>query len=238
MKKLNLTKEFLIKEYITNKKSTMQIAKEVGCWDSTIGRALKRNNIKPRTQSEARRLADLIGEKSSNWKDGICSKKYYCKECLKKGIKTEIWRTTALYGKGRCNSCAAKHNWKNSKFKQKTIQAILKSKNILITKPENQLNKLLNKILPKQYTFVGNGKLIVGGFCPDFVNKDHNKIIELFGCYWHKCAKCGFGNGRTKDIGRLKEYKKVGYKTLIIWEHELKNTDRIIKKIKNFYYEK
>lgn len=46
MKKLNISKEFLEKEYIINKKSTYQIARKIGCEASTIGRYLKINNIK------------------------------------------------------------------------------------------------------------------------------------------------------------------------------------------------
>ena len=37
-----------------------------------------------------------------------------------------------------------------------------------------------------------------------------------------------------RDKRRLTTYKEYGYKTLIIWEHELKNTDRIINKILKF----
>lgn len=46
MKKLNISKDFLYQEYITNKKSTYQIAKQIGCTASTIGDYLKINNIK------------------------------------------------------------------------------------------------------------------------------------------------------------------------------------------------
>ena len=220
-----LTKDFLIKEYIVNKKSTYQIAKEIGCSHSNILNYLKKYNIKTRTQGEALK-GKYIGKKCYNYIDGRTYKTYYCKEM---GCDNEITMITALYHGGRCQSCANFSKWKDPKFREKITKAILKSKNI-ITKPE----KLLNKILPKAYKFVGNGKLIIAGFCPDFVNKENNKIIELFGCYWHKCKKCGFGDGRSIDIGRLKAYNKAGYKTLIIWEHELKDLDKIKGRILEF----
>ncbi len=52
-------------------------------------------------------------------------------------------------------------------------------------------------------------------------------IVEVFGCYWHKCSKCGHGDRPLQqlDIGRLRTYKKHGYTTLIIWEHELKHSN-------------
>lgn len=48
-----LTKDFLYQEYIVNKKSTYQIAKEVGFSPITIVNYLKINNIKPRNIKQA-----------------------------------------------------------------------------------------------------------------------------------------------------------------------------------------
>lgn len=48
-----LTKDFLIREYITNKKSAIKIAKMVGCGFATVYRYLKFYNISIRIQSEA-----------------------------------------------------------------------------------------------------------------------------------------------------------------------------------------
>jgi len=269
-----LTKKFLIKEYIKNKKTLEQIAKKVKCNFVTVYNHLNKNNIRIRTQSETMK-GKYIGKKNfnykgnkavirqihyckdcgnkigySSWKNGLgrCNKcagekrknkaryiKHYCKDCIKKGIKTEIHYTTWNSRGGRCRTCARKKLWQNKEFREKTLKASMKAQHPSANRLERQLNKLLNKLLPKTYKFVGNGKLIVGGFCPDFVNKDNNKIIEMYGCYWHKCSKCGFGNGRSVDVGRLKEYSKLGYKTLIIWEHELKDLDKVEKKILKFH---
>ena len=38
-----------------------------------------------------------------------------------------------------------------------------------------------------------------------------------------------------KDEERLKIYSKYGYKTLIIWEHELKNQNEVLNKIQEFF---
>ena len=211
----------------------------------------------------------LKGKDNNHYKDGHTLKTYYCKDCLKQGVKTKISWQSGYAGSGRCRSCARKYEyivnpnktkgknnpmygnfctneqkeqfsnlskklWQNPEFREKNIKATLEAQKNTPNKPEKVLIRLLNKILPGIYTFVGDGKLIVGGFCPDFVNKDSNKIIEVFGCYWHKCKECGFGNGRPKDVGRLKEYKKLGYHTLIIWEHELKDLDRVKERILEF----
>ena len=137
------------------------------------------------------------------------------------------------------------HLGKKATIKAKENMSIAQIKRMLkqnkISKPEKELISLLDNNLSKEYQYVGNGQIIIGKFCPDFINiNGQKKIIELFGCYWHKCKKCKFGNKKIlpKDIGRLETYKKYGYKTLIIWEHELKDIKRVIIKLKKFNQEK
>lgn len=237
-----LTKDFLYKEYITNKKSSCQIAKKVGCNYETIRQYLIKYNIPRRTHSKALKgkftgkkhwNSGKFKDKNPNFKGGNTLKQHYCKE---KGCDNKISYTNWLKGNCRCKSCASIKDWQNPIFREKQIKAIFRNRNLSPNKPETQLIQLLNKILFKTYKFVGDGKLIIAGFCPDFVNKENNKIIELFGCYWHKCPKCKFGKRKMqpKDIGRLKEYKKANYKTLIIWEHELKNITKVKERILEF----
>ena len=109
------------------------------------------------------------GKNNSQWKGGLPK----CKICGK-GLKN--------YSATYRNKCF----WKVPEIKARILKLQRKAMNLSPNKPETCLIKLLNKLLPKIYKFVGDGKLIVGGFIPDFVNKDNNKIIELFGCYWHK----------------------------------------------------
>jgi G:T-mismatch repair DNA endonuclease (very short patch repair protein) len=133
MKKLNiklLTKDFLIQEYINNKKSSIKIAKEVNCSPTTVNVYLKRNNIKIRSFAEhsldcgcasckSKRGeykgknhpffgVHRFGKDSPRYIDGRSLKKYYCSECEKKGIKTEINWQTFIEGNGLCAHCWAK----------------------------------------------------------------------------------------------------------------------------------
>jgi very-short-patch-repair endonuclease len=59
--------------------------------------------------------------------------------------------------------------------------------------------------------FVGDRSLIIKGFNPDFINKKQKKIIEMFGDYWHNLP-----DWRKRDKRKLRIYKKLGYKVLII----------------------
>lgn len=111
-----LTKKFLIKEYIKNQKSTIQIAKEIGCNEVTVCNYLKLFKIKIRTYSESSKLINKKGKNSPNYIDGRCSKIYHCKE---EGCNNEICYDTWKNGQGRCRSCAHKQAYEIGKLNNK-----------------------------------------------------------------------------------------------------------------------
>ena len=99
-------------------------------------------------------------------------------------------------------------------------------------KPEKVLIDLIkDNNLP--FNYVGDGAIwFTNGkehYNPDFLSKNPRHIIELFGDYWHNIPK-----SIERDEGRLTTYSKYGYKTLIIWEHELEDLHSVLKKIKLF----
>ena len=103
----------------------------------------------------------------------------------------------------------------------------MKSNNISPNKPERKLNKLLQELFHRQYKFVGDGRVVIDGLCPDFINiNGQKKIIELYGDYWHSLPE-----RKKVDARRIKAYAKFGYKTLVVWEHELKDLDTLREKI-------
>ncbi len=79
--KYNISKEFLLDEYINNKKPTTQIAKIVGCSWATIRNRMIEYNILIRTKSEAGKGKNnpnfgKRGKDSSNYIDGRSSEIY------------------------------------------------------------------------------------------------------------------------------------------------------------------
>jgi very-short-patch-repair endonuclease len=219
-----LTKEFLIQEYIKNKKSSTKIAKEQDVNIKTIFTYLKKHNIKIRSRSENGKILYSNPHNNPNYIDGRSTKKYYCIICKVNEISYVAWK----YYKRRCHSCAGKTVWNNKEFRNKMIKSFLKSRLIKPNKPETLLGNMLNVLFPKEYKFVGDGKVIISGFNPDFINcNGQKKVIELFGDYWHR-------NTQKKDNRRLKEYKELGYETLIIWEHELKDIDKLTNRLMEF----
>lgn len=173
------------------------------------------------------------GKNNPRYIDGRCSKEYYCKEL---NCNNKICYQTWIGGEGRCCSCANRikevEKWSNRSLEEKNrlIKIWMKTMKLKPNKIEKVLTKLLQQILPNEYEYVGDGKVIINSFNPDFVNcRDQKKIIELYGDYWHNRKGSG-----EKDRRKLVTYQKYGYKILIIWEHELKSLDKLRRKILNF----
>ena len=119
-----------------------------------------------------------------------------------------------------------KRLWMNREYKENQVRAAMKANHIRPNKAESKLNSFLQRLLPHEYKYVGDGEFILAGKCPDFINTNgQKKIIELFGDYWHK------GDDGKK---RTKLFKKYGYQTLIVWEKELKNIPRLLEKLFQF----
>lgn len=117
---------------------------------------------------------------------------------------------------------AATKSWQKAEF----IRKQMKARNVKPNKIELIFNDLLQGIFPNEYKFVGDGEFILAGKCPDFINiNGQKKIIELYGTYWHR-----------GQIGqdRIDLFSQYGYKTLIVWENELKNENILKKKLLNF----
>ncbi len=162
-----------------------------------------------------------VGSNSPSWKGGWRNKLPKCIDCGKQLTNPH---------NVRCHSCDTKNRWLNLEYKEKVIKSTLKGLKLKPNKKEKLLNKLLNEWLPKEYEFVGNGKVVFGGFCPDFINVNgQKKIIELYGDYWHNKLEV-----RNRDKKRREIYKRFGYKTLIVWEKELKNLTKLKNKILEF----
>jgi len=71
---------------------------------------------------------------------------------------------------------------------------------------------------------------IVGPFFVDFYIPSKNLVVEIYGCYPHQCFLCGHDNGaygkdsreiRYRDLNRIQYIESLGYKTKIIWQHQL-----------------
>ena len=126
-----------------------------------------------------------------------------------------------------------------TKTQRKKCMSRIRSKN---TAPEYAVRKALTNEGIRYRLHVGKlpGK-------PDIVISRLKKVVFINGCFWHQHQGCR-RNARPKtnknywlpklekNVKRqkedIKELKKMGWKTYIIWECEVKNDKKLKKKIK------
>jgi len=240
-------KEFLTQEYKT--KSTITIAKENNISQSFVASKLRFYGIKLRNLEEASLLRpkELIlkgknhpffGKKrpkhSKRMKGknnplfgknrSLATKKKISDTRIKRFQTGEIDRTQYTYKKPEWSK-QMKENWKNKDFRQLMISKSIRSQK----KSLNKCESLLFSVLPNNFVYSGDGSTIIDGFNPDFIDKRKKLIIEHYGDYWHNLPEW-----KERDKRRLVSYKNAGYKLLVVWEHELKNLNKVKEKINNF----
>jgi len=133
---------------------------------------------------------------------------------------------------------------KVSEQRSRNMSAI-KSKN---TKPEIAVRKLLHSM---GYRFRLHRKDLPGS--PDIVLPKYKTVIFVHGCFWHRHENCKYASiPKTRkefweskfkaNVKRDKEIqekiKNIGWKSVVIWECELKSTKQIKQKfleLKNYY---
>jgi G:T-mismatch repair DNA endonuclease (very short patch repair protein) len=166
---------------------------------------------------------------------------------LAKGIpKSEDWKRKAslakmgernpmknpVYAKRMADSKRGRPNPKHKEFwrlhKEEQLRKMMVGEHKKPNKLELRLIDLINRN-GLQFRYVGNWELLVGGKCPDFIStNDRKQLIELFGDYWHTVK------ARETAKERAAHFKRFGYETLILWEHDLQDEDRILQKIRVF----
>jgi DNA mismatch endonuclease, patch repair protein len=110
-------------------------------------------------------------------------------------------------------------------------------------KPELALRGLVHKL---GYRFRLHGKDLPGK--PDLVFRSRRQVIFVHGCFWHshdcKAAHVPKSNrdywepklerNKARDRKNLDVLTETGWKSLVIWECELKDIGAVIEKIKKF----
>lgn len=151
-------------------------------------------------------------------------------------------RNHPMYGKHHSEevkkkmSLFQKSNWQDPIF----IQKMIKSSHRKPNKKEIYLNSLIQKTIPNTFKYNGNFEcgISVNRMIPDFVNVNGQKqVIELFGDYWHDDKRRKIPWHYT-EWGKKAVYSQLGYDCLVIWQHELKDENKVVKKIEEFIWQK
>jgi len=238
--------------YVVKRMSTHQIAKLKGCAHATVIICLRRVGIKLRKRKEA-----LFGRKitltenflqscrrnqAKRWaylKDNPPFTEEELRELyLERGLSTHEIAKMRNTTHRRVLSWMKRYGIKKRSFSEaqkkyieshpKRLQQMVLALRKGCRHPNKSEKKLLQLLVKNNFPFsyVGNGSFSVGGLCPDFVATDNSKrLIELFGDHWHE---------PEEEEERKKIFAQFGYKTLIIWEHELKDEKAVLNKIESW----
>ncbi len=148
---------------------------------------------------------------TANWRRKFCSQDCFHRYGFDQKTRKKISNTW-------------KEKLKEPHKKRENLQRIFDGISVKPNHPERVLITLFKK-LGLSYKYVGDYSYWIENRNPDFVDYDGNKIIEMFGIYWHS----------PEEIPERKSlFKRYGYDTLIIWDYELKNMGLVTQKIKAF----
>jgi len=150
----------------------------------------------------------------------------------------QFWRTIGCFGR-LCEHCkrvligktklnaAGRRAWANPEKRAEWIRNCVKG---VILKPTSIEQTIIDvcKEYNLPYEYVGDGKVIIEGKNPDFINTNSVKaIIEVYGEYWHK---------PEDELERISYFAKYGYRTLILWDKDIikRPHKELCSKIKEF----
>lgn len=128
-----------------------------------------------------------------------------------------------------------------SSEKRSRIMATIQAAN---TKPELAVRRLVHGM---GYRYRLHAKELPGK--PDIVFPGRKKIVFVHGCFWHRHRGCRYATSpktRTdfwnekfvKNVARDRRnrlaLKKMGWAVMVVWQCELKNSEKLARRIDGF----
>lgn len=112
------------------------------------------------------------------------------------------------------------------------------------TGPERALRRLLTNM---GYRYRLQYKRVPGR--PDIAFPGRRKVIWVHGCFWHRHPGCPkatlpksrqdfwipkLAANRRRDLAAQAEAEDLGWNALVVWECELRDTDRVAQELRRF----
>lgn len=262
-----LSRDKLYELYWVEKLSVKKMESITGVSNATLRRWMIKDGIPLRSRSEALKLyitthpdanqlkgvrrgmrnKEETKAKVSTWRTGKTYEDLYGVEKAKE-VKEHVGDSirgekNGNYGKKRpkhvCEALSKAHLGKklSEEHKAKILKESLKAQGMgKKSKIEKRVKQVAHGFhLPYKYT--GDGKLTIGGLCPDFANcNGKKKLIELFGDYWHSDAMVKAYGWKRGEFGRKAVYSQLGFDCLILWESEINqmSDEEIVARIEEF----
>ena len=120
---------------------------------------------------------------------------------------------------------SARQVWSNPEYAESRFRKL----GIKPNQDELYLDAILQLNFPKEWKYVGDGKVWIEGKNPDFINCNGKKIVIEYNGYK--------GHGQhtlEKDQAKTEHYAKYGFKTINIYPKELKNESLLVETIKSY----
>ena len=115
------------------------------------------------------------------------------------------------------------------------------------TKPEMIVRSIVHRM---GFRFSLHNKKLPGK--PDIVLSRHKKIIFVHGCFWH-IHNCKYGKVKpatnadfwtnkrqgnaARDKENIRKLKQLGWRVLVIWECQIRKSEKAVNSIKRFLEE-
>ena len=151
--------------------------------------------------------------------------KFCSRECYYKYMKvSEEWK--------EIKSRKMKNYFQDPKFREMVIKRTIEACDVKPNGLEKAFCGLLQSYFLNEWRYVGDGKIFIAGFVPDFVHREEKWIIEVHGDYWHR-----FPEAVERDKKKRKAYERCGYKVLEIWEREVRlDPLLVVGKVMEYFY--
>ncbi|MFC3285988.1 very short patch repair endonuclease [Litchfieldella rifensis] len=128
-----------------------------------------------------------------------------------------------------------------SRSRRSQIMARVRAKD---TKPEMHVRRLIHGM---GYRYRLHARDLPGR--PDLVFRSRRRVIFVHGCFWHRHPGCSHARipksrtefwrtklegNRRRDVMNRIELRRLGWRSLVIWECQLKDEDDLRRKIRSF----
>lgn len=202
-------------------KKRIETRKKNGWWKNPEKTKLQMSKTRLKLMDE-----DVIPRKPVNgFKKGYDERR--SKTLFQKNHKLNLGGNGGSFKKGHKESVETR---------KKRLQNAFNGKKVFPNRPEKTMIKLFKQNdIPLHY--VGNGKLMIEGKCPDFVCNPSKKVVLLHGDYWHYLKQKKSNPLLTRQEVEEKDkshYRANFFDCLVVWEHELKNPNQVVNRIQEF----
>lgn len=119
---------------------------------------------------------------------------------------------------------ATRTRWAKSEYKDAMVKNWAKKIGLKPNKLEKKAEALF-KLIDPRCKYIGDGKMWISGRNPDFIIEGTNKLIEVFGSYWHE---------EDDEEFRKSHFKSCGFNTLVIWDKEFQDPQFLREKVRAF----